>query len=155
MCVFVLWTSCLLAKMQYYYKWPFAKKLHHGWLSTMTSSNEISWKLSPPKWRAGCAPAWTWSSIAGIRSSCVIKWLKKNAVSPVREKLFNVYFILQRNSSTKCMSKPFDHSMRKCWYNGSATYIQKNCLCLLFYCPQALPYADREVLGLALQKIKY
>jgi len=23
---------------------------------TMTSSNETSWKLPPPKWRAGCAP---------------------------------------------------------------------------------------------------
>ena len=28
----------------YYYMWPFAKKLYHGWISTMTSSNEISWK---------------------------------------------------------------------------------------------------------------
>ena len=34
--------------------WPFAKKLYHGWISTMTSSNEISWKLPPP--RAGCVP---------------------------------------------------------------------------------------------------
>ena len=36
--------------------WPFAKKLYHGWISTMTSSNEIHEKLPPPKWRAGCAP---------------------------------------------------------------------------------------------------
>ena len=28
--------------------WPFAKKLYYGWISTMTSSNEISWKLLPP-----------------------------------------------------------------------------------------------------------
>ena len=54
MCVFVLWTSCLRAKIHYYYMWPFAKKLYHGW-STMTSSNEISWKCHPPEmksWRA-------------------------------------------------------------------------------------------------------
>jgi len=40
------------------YLWPFAKKLYHGWISMVTLSNEIAWKLSPPpKWRAGCAPA--------------------------------------------------------------------------------------------------
>ena len=49
MCVFGLWTSCLRAKIQYYNTWPFAKKLYHGWISTMTSSNEISWKLPPPR----------------------------------------------------------------------------------------------------------
>jgi len=47
MCVFVLWASCLRAKIYYYYMWPFAKKLYHGWISTMTSSNEISWKFLP------------------------------------------------------------------------------------------------------------
>jgi len=31
------------------------ENLHHGWISTMTSSNAISWKLPPPKWGAGCA----------------------------------------------------------------------------------------------------
>ena len=31
--------------------WPFEKMLYHGWISTMTSSNESSWKLSlPPGW---------------------------------------------------------------------------------------------------------
>ena len=41
-------TSCLRAKIHYnYYMWPFAKKLYHGWINTMTSSNEISWKLPP------------------------------------------------------------------------------------------------------------
>jgi len=39
MFVFVLWTSCLRVKIHYYYMWPFAKKLYHGWISTMTSSN--------------------------------------------------------------------------------------------------------------------
>jgi len=29
--------------------WPFAKKLYRGWISTMTSSNESSWKLPPPR----------------------------------------------------------------------------------------------------------
>ena len=29
------------------YLWPFAKKLYHGWISMVTSSNKISWKLSP------------------------------------------------------------------------------------------------------------
>jgi len=29
------------------YLWLFAKKLNHGWISTMSSSNEISWKLPP------------------------------------------------------------------------------------------------------------
>jgi len=38
------------------YLWPFAKKLYHGSISTMTSWNEISWIFLPPKWRAGCAP---------------------------------------------------------------------------------------------------
>ena len=27
------------------YLWSFAKKLYHGWISTMTPANEISWKL--------------------------------------------------------------------------------------------------------------
>ena len=56
-CVCILWTSCLRGKIHYYYyMWPFVNKLYHGWISTMTSSNEILWKLSPPKWRAGCVP---------------------------------------------------------------------------------------------------
>ena len=42
-CVCILWTSCLRAKTHYYYMWPFAKTLYHGWISTMTSSNEKSW----------------------------------------------------------------------------------------------------------------
>jgi len=46
-CVFVLWNSCLRAKIPYYYMWPLGIKLYHGWISTMTSSNEISWKLPP------------------------------------------------------------------------------------------------------------
>jgi len=60
-CVYTLWTSCLRAKMHYYYIWPFAEKLYQGWISTMTSSNEILWKLPSLKWRAGCAPAARWS----------------------------------------------------------------------------------------------
>ena len=56
-CAFALSTSCRRAKIQnYYHMWPFAKKLYHGWISTMTSSNKISLKLPPPKLRAGCAP---------------------------------------------------------------------------------------------------
>ena len=47
--LFVLWIWCLRAKIHYYYTWPFAKKLYHGWISTMTSSNEISLKLPPPQ----------------------------------------------------------------------------------------------------------
>jgi len=31
-CVYILWTSCLRAKMHYYYIWPFVKKLSHGWI---------------------------------------------------------------------------------------------------------------------------
>jgi len=56
MYVCTLWTSCLRAKIHYYYMWPFAKKLYFGWIITMTSSNGISWKLPPPEMRAGCAP---------------------------------------------------------------------------------------------------
>ena len=56
MCVFVLWTSCLRAKIHYYYMRLFAKKLYHGWISTMTSSNEISWKLSPPEMKRWLRP---------------------------------------------------------------------------------------------------
>ena len=41
------------------YLWTLAQKLYCGWMSTMTSSNESSWKLPPPKWRAGCAPVRT------------------------------------------------------------------------------------------------
>ena len=69
MCVFVLWTSCLRAKIHYYYMWPFAKKLYHGWTSTMTSSNEISWKLPTPKWTAGCAPVWHYHSFTNTSVS--------------------------------------------------------------------------------------
>ena len=36
---------------------------YHGWISTMTSSNEISWKSPPPKWRAGCDPGINWKKI--------------------------------------------------------------------------------------------
>jgi len=58
-CLYTMdFVSAVRAKMHYYYyMWPFAKNLYHGWISTTTSSNEISWKLPPPKWRAGCAPA--------------------------------------------------------------------------------------------------
>jgi len=60
-CVHILWTLCLWAKMHNYYIWQFVKNLYHGWISTMTSSNEILWKFPPTKWRAGCAPASRWS----------------------------------------------------------------------------------------------
>jgi len=72
MCVFVLWTSCLRAKIRYYCMWPFAKKLYHGWISTMTSSNEISWKF-PPRNEELVAPLTTWfiifpfSCFSGVR----------------------------------------------------------------------------------------
>jgi len=36
--------------------WPIAKKLYHGWISTMAPSHEFM-KIAPPKWRAGCGPA--------------------------------------------------------------------------------------------------
>ena len=64
-CACMLWTSCLWAKIHYYhYMWPFARKVYHGWISTMTSSNEILWKLpTPPKWRAACAPAQCFVSV--------------------------------------------------------------------------------------------
>ena len=55
-CVCILWTSCLRAKMHYYYMWPFAKKLYHGWISTSTSSNKISWKLPPPEMKNWLRP---------------------------------------------------------------------------------------------------
>jgi len=33
--------------------------VYQGWISTMTSSNKISWKLPPfPKWKAGCSPGY-------------------------------------------------------------------------------------------------
>jgi len=45
----------------------------NGRISTITSSNEISWKLhTPPKWRAGCAPAW--HQRFKLRSSMVTPW---------------------------------------------------------------------------------
>ena len=46
-------------KIHYYYMWPFAKKLCHGWISTMTSSNEISCKLPPPEMKSWLRP---WSA---------------------------------------------------------------------------------------------
>jgi len=56
-CVCMLWTSCLRAKKHYYYMWPFAIKLYHGWNK---HDDVIEWnfmKITPPsKWRAGCAP---------------------------------------------------------------------------------------------------
>jgi len=55
-CTMCAWTSCLRTKIHCYCLWPFAKKLYHGWITTMTSSNEISIKIAPPKWRPGCAP---------------------------------------------------------------------------------------------------
>jgi len=55
MCLYYVLRVC--GQKKHYYMWPFAKKLYHGWISTMTSSNEILWKLPSPKWRAGCAPA--------------------------------------------------------------------------------------------------
>ena len=45
----------LRAKIHYYCMWPFAKKLYHGWISTMTSSNEISWKF-PPEMKSWLRP---------------------------------------------------------------------------------------------------
>jgi len=32
--------------------WLFAKKLYHGWISTLTSLNEILWKLPPPEMKS-------------------------------------------------------------------------------------------------------
>ena len=55
-CVCILWNSCLRAKMHLYYMWPFAKKLYHGCISTMTSSNEISWKLPPTEMKSWLRP---------------------------------------------------------------------------------------------------
>jgi len=34
------------------YLWPFAKSLYHVWISMATSSNENSWKFSPPKMKS-------------------------------------------------------------------------------------------------------
>ena len=38
------------------YLWPFAKKVYHGWVSMMTSSNEILWKLPPPEMKSWLRP---------------------------------------------------------------------------------------------------
>jgi len=76
MCVFVLWTSCLGVKIHnYYYMWPFAKKMYHGWISTMTSSNEISWNFPPPEMKSWLRPlpnaifhCWCWRQLARAKS---------------------------------------------------------------------------------------
>jgi len=71
-------SSCLRAKIHFYYRWPFAKKLYHSWIYSMTSSNKISWKLPPPKWRAGCAFAHQygiascWDILSSIQQTSVI-----------------------------------------------------------------------------------
>ena len=54
------------------YLWPFAKKLYHGWISTMTPSNEKSWKLPPPKWEAGCTPVS--GELVHVRTKQMSKW---------------------------------------------------------------------------------
>jgi len=38
--------------------WPFAKKLYHSWISTMMSSNEISWTC-PTEMKSWLRPWWT------------------------------------------------------------------------------------------------
>jgi len=72
-CVFVLWTSCLRVKIHYNYMWSFAKKLYHGWMSTMTSSNEISWKL-PPEMKSWLRPCWPILLNKNRRYTCSEMW---------------------------------------------------------------------------------
>jgi len=69
-CVCMLWTSCPRAKIHYYYMWPFAKRLYHGWISTMASSNDFSWKLPPTKWIAGCASGYS----QRFNKTCIFKF---------------------------------------------------------------------------------
>ena len=73
--------------------WPFSQKLYYGWISTMTSSNESSWKLHPPKWRARCAPVIdTLSEKKGTHQNDIpVKSLKlsNKILSPFLAKLFN------------------------------------------------------------------
>ena len=42
------------------YLWPLAKKLYHGWINTLTSSNESSWKLLPPEMQNWLRP---WAAV--------------------------------------------------------------------------------------------
>jgi len=57
--------------------WPFAKKLYHGWISTMTSSNERSWKL-PPKMKSWLRPWPKWYEIIKRLGTPVIEGIKKS-----------------------------------------------------------------------------
>ena len=65
------------------YMWPFAKKLYHGWISTMTSSNEISWKLPPPEMKSWLHPCLQQHSLQlQKRSARMSLWIR--AVEPRR-----------------------------------------------------------------------
>jgi len=52
--------------------WPFAKKLYHGWISTMTSSNEISCKLFHPEMKSWLRPCLTLHTYQNIKSWALI-----------------------------------------------------------------------------------
>jgi len=77
------------------YLWPFAKKLYHSWVSMMMSSNEISWKLPHPQWRAGCAPA---EAIRTIEESCCAKSIHTVHISSDTHR--NYHVIIPRESRT-------------------------------------------------------
>jgi len=85
----ILWfesQKCMI-KPYHYYMWPFAKKLYYSWISTMTSSNEISWKLPPPpemkSWLCPCS--WCSSAVAATCGAL-------SMTSPVTRKLLGAPF---------------------------------------------------------------
>ena len=118
MCVFVLWTWCLRAKIQYYYMSPFAKKLYHGWISTMTSSSEISWKLPPPEMKS-----WLWMpegaslgtrAISSMESKCHEKKVLMFS-GVIREKFEKHCFYGKGNGGNRLTSFRF---APECRYNA-------------------------------------
>ena len=67
----------------YYYIWPFVKKLYHGWVSTMTSSNEILWELPPPEiksWLRPCLQVTFEINLCACISSALHRCLRETRV---------------------------------------------------------------------------
>jgi len=99
MCVCILGTSCLRAKMHYYYLWQFAKKLR--WRHRM----KFHENCLPPKWRAGSAPA-----LCNVWTAC--------------HRLF-VFLLLHLCYFVVWVTKI--NSIKHCHYHTSCFFKRRNC----------------------------
>ena len=96
----------------------------------MTSSNESSWKLTPPKWRAGCAPATQTlpfqSAIKSREPTCIpVQLLSTNKIILWNRK----YYVWMKHSLWwVCFSRVLENGM-----HGKCIYLSENWFALVTF----------------------